>query len=291
MKTILYATDYSKNSVAALNYAHGIAEQMNSRLVVVHVFDNPTILVSEGVNQSFPDLEQTAFEQHRDQLVEFYEEHLGSGWKTPNVQLQSVENISVLKGILSVAEEWHAQIIIVGTRGDSVLREIIMGSTTKQLIENAPCPVMAIPSGAIYKAPKKIIYATAFEEEDVYAIKRLAEMARAFDATIKVVHIGTEKEYEGTEQMEWFRELLEEKVSYDKIDFKFFFSDDILNSLQMYIKETNADLVVMLERENKSILKKWFHTSLVKKMESENKVPLLSFREGNHQLFYFSAAL
>jgi len=291
MKTILYATDYSNNSVAALKYAQKIAEQMDSRLVVVHVFDYPTVLGTEGFAEPFPHLEETAFKNHRGQLEEFCQEHLGSGWEAPHVLLQPVENTSVIKGILSVAEEWHAQMIVVGAKGESALGEIIMGSTTKQLIGKAPCPVMAIPSHTSYNPPKTIVYATAFEEEDIYAIRKLAEMAKAFDAEIKVVHISTEKDYEGTQQMEWFKEMLEEKVLYDKIEFKLFFSADIFESLQRYLQDVNADMMVMLEREKKGIVKKWFATSLVKKMESSGQVPLLSFREGNHQLFYFSAVL
>ena len=291
MKTILYATDYSENSVAALKYAHNLTEQMGIRLVVTHVFDYPTVLGSEALSEPFPQLEKDAFKTHRAKLEVFYEEHLGSGWKASNVQLQAVENKSVIKGILSTAEEWHAQMIVVGTKGGSALREIIMGSTTKQLIEVAPCPVMAIPADASHTTFKTIVYATDFEEEDVYAIRKLSEMAKRFDAEIKIVHISTKEEYKGEMQMEWFKEMLREKVAYDKMEFKLLFSDDIFESLRIYLGDVNADLMVMLEREEKSLFKKWFHRDLVKKMESYGRVPLLSFREGNHQLFYFSAVL
>ena len=291
MKTILYATDYSKNSVAALKYAHNISEQMGTRLVVTHVFDYPTILGTKGLDEPFPHLEETAIKQHRKKLEEFYEEHLGSGWKDPKVQLQSVAHKSVVKGIISTAEEWHAQMIVVGTKGESALREIIAGSTTKKLITKAPCPIMVIPSDASYTTPKTIVYATDFEEEDVYAIRKLAEMAKAFDADIKVVHIITESDYEGTTQMDWFKEMLKAKVTYAKMAFKLVFSENIFESLQLYLAEVNADIIVMLEREDKGIFKDWFHRDLVKKMESYGEVPLLSFREGNHQLFYFSAVL
>lgn len=291
MKTILYATDYSMNSVAALKYAQGIAVQMNSRLVVLHVFDNLTILGTDSLGQPVLDFDGTIYKQHRMQLKKFCEDHLSSDGEIPKLQLQATENSSVVKGILSIAEEWHAQIIVVGTKGESAIREMILGSTTKQLIKRAPCPVMAIPANLEYKSPRTIVYATAFEEEDVYALRKLSEMAQAFDANIEVVHISTKKEYEGTEQMEWFKEALYKKVSYAKIDFKCFFSDNILQSLQQFLEEVDADMVVMLEREKRSILEKWFSTSLVKKMESQSKVPLLSFREGNHQLFYFSAVL
>ncbi|MBT8307357.1 MAG: universal stress protein [Maribacter sp.] len=291
MKTILYTTDFSNNSVAALKYAYKMSEQMETRLVVAHVFNYPTIIGMEGLDEPFPHTEESAFKMHRTKLEEFCQEHLGNVWKNPNIQLQAVENNSVVKGIIATAEEWHAYLIVVGMKGGSVIREMIMGSTTKHLIEKAPCPVLSIPTNTSYIQPKIIVYATDFEEEDVYAIRKLAEMADQFDAVIKIVHIATQKEYQGDLQMEWFKKTLKEKVSYERIDFEVLFSEDIFNTLRIYLGDINADLMVMLERGHKSIVKKWFHRDLVKKMESYGKVPLLSFRGSNHQLFYFKHAL
>ncbi len=268
-----------------------MAEQMDTRLVVTHVFDYPTILGFEGIDEPFPDLEESAFTSNRSKLKNFCEEHLGSVWKAQNIQLEAVENKSVIKGIISVAEEWHAYLIVIGMKGGSALREMIMGSTTKHIIEKAPCPILSIPSDANHIPIKTIVYATDFEKEDVYAIRKLAEMAEQLDAAIKVVHISTKEEYKGEMQMEWFKTILQEKVKYMRMDFEILFTEDVFNALRTYIQDTNADLMVMLEREHKSILKKWFHHDLVKKMESYSRVPLLSFRGTNHQLFYFKVAL
>ena len=291
MKTILYATDFSENSVSALKYAHKMANQMGTRLVICHVFGYPVILGMEGLDEPFPHSEENAYKHHRSLLEEFCQKHLGNGWKAPEVQLQAVKNQVAVKGIIATADEWHAYLIVVGVKGESALREFIVGSTTKHLINKAPCPVLAIPADASYQPIKTIVYATDFEEEDVYAIRKLAEMAEQFEAEISIVHISNEKEYEGEAQMEWFKDLLEKKVTYKRIDFKLLLSKDIFESLRLYLGEVNADLMVMLEREQKGILKKLYHRDLVKKMEAYGKVPLLSFRKGNHQLFYFSTAL
>lgn len=291
MKTMLYATDYSENSIAALKYAKEMAKQLKYRLVITHVFDFPIVLGLEGLDEPFPHEDENGFKRHRNKLERFCEEHLGSTWKAPNIQLQPAEHNSVAKGIISVAKEWHAQIIITGVKGQNTLRELIMGSTTKRLIERAPCPVLAIPVDANYTPIKTVVYATDFEEEDVYAIRKLAEMAEKLQADIKIVHISTRDEYKGEMQLDWFKDLLGKKVTYNKMEFMLLFSEDVFKSLHDYLSDVNADLMVMLEREHEGLLKEWFHRDLVKRMETYGKVPLLSFREGNHQLFYFSAAL
>ena len=291
MNTILYATDYSENSAAALKYAHALSRQLVNRLVITHVFDYPTVLGSEVLSEPFPNLEKDNFKMHRSKLEKFCAEHLGDQWDTPNIALEIEENKSVIKGIISVAEKWHAQIILVGMKGGSGLREILMGNTAKQLIEKAPCPILAVPGDASYTAIEKIVYATDFEEEDIYAIKKLVEIAKPLDAEIKVVHISTKEEYAGNPQMEWFKETLVEKVTYEKMTFQVLFSENIYDSLRIYLGDVGADLMVMLEREKKGFIKKWFHKDIVIKFESYGRVPLMSFRDGHHQLFYFSAVL
>jgi nucleotide-binding universal stress UspA family protein len=291
VKTILYCTDYSENSKAALKYAYHMAKQMETRLVISHVFDIPTILGTENLDEPFPHLEVSAHKSHRFKLEEFCDEHLGSSWQDPNIVLEAFENKSVVDGIISVASEWHAYLIILGIKGGSEIREMIMGSTTRHLLAKAPCPVLSIPSDASYMAIKNIVYATDFEEEDIYALRKLVEMAQQLKAVIKVVHISTKDEYQGDMQMDWFKKMLSEKVTYELIDFELLFTEDVFETLRIYLGDTNADLVVMLEREHKGILKNIFHRDLVKKMESYGRVPLLSFRGANHQLFYFKQAL
>ncbi|SIR21237.1 universal stress protein [Maribacter ulvicola] len=291
MKTILYCTDYSENSIAALKYAYHMAKQMKTRLVISHVFDYPTILGTDNLDEPFPHLDETAHKSHRFKLEEFCDEHLGKSWQDPTIILEAFEDKSVVHGIMAVAVEWHAYLIVLGIKGGSAIREMIMGSNTKHLIEKAPCPVLSIPSDASYMPIKNIVYATDFEEEDVYAIRKLVEMAQPLMATINVVHISTKDEYKGDMQLEWFKEMLGEKVTYELIEFKLLFTEDVFESLRVYLGDTNADLVVMLERAHKGILKNIFHKDLVKKMESYGRVPLLSFRGSNHQLFYFKQAL
>ena len=287
MKTILYATDYSKNSAAALKYAHALSTQLDSRLVITHVFDYPTVLGTKGLDEPFPNLEESAFKMHRSKLEDFCKEHLASDYDAPNVQLETVENKSVIKGILSKADEYHAHLIVVGMKGASGIREIIMGSIAKQLIEKAPCPVMAIPADTSHMEIKKIVYATDFMEEDVHAIQKLVEIAEPLHAEIKVVHISTNEEYAGDLQMIWFKNTLKERVTYPKIDFQLLFSETVFDSLRIYLGDVGADLMVMLEREKQGFFKKWFHQDLVKKMESYGRVPLMSFNEHNHQILYF----
>ena len=79
--------------------------------------------------------------------------------------------------------------------------------------------------------------------------------------------------------MLWFKEMLKEKVTYEKISFEFRLSDDILNTLKDYLKEVDADILVMLEREGRTLIPNLWHFDLVKRMKLERLVPLLSYQK------------
>ena len=170
MKTILYASDYSKNSVAALKYAQKLSAMVNARLVVTHVFGHP--MVTEGmVTENLPKIRKQTLIKHRAKLQDFCQQHLGGQWKTMNLQIAPVEALAILDGILAIAIDWRAELIVVGAKGQSAFQDVLLGTTTKRLIMKATCPVLAIPSRTGFTAPKTIVYATDFEQEDVYAIQ------------------------------------------------------------------------------------------------------------------------
>lgn len=287
MKTILYATDYSKNSIAALKYAKKLSTKVGAYLVVTHVFGYP--IVAEGAFiEHMPDIRKQNLKTHRAKLKEFCQQNLDDQWNAKHIKIAPVEDLTILDGILAIAADWRAELIIVGAKGESALQDVLLGTTTKRLLKKAACPILAIPSEARFTAPKTIVYATDFEQEDVYAIRKTVELAERFKSKIKVVHISTKKEYAGEIQMEWFKNALAEKVTYEHLDFKMFFSEDIFESLRSYLEEVGADLVVMLEREKHGFLKKLLHRDLVKKMHSYGEIPLLSFNEANLDVLDFT---
>lgn len=288
MKTILYATDYSENSVAALKYAHTISSKMNAKLLVVHVFDYPTMLddLSLKGEDPFPDIEGDAFKKHNSKLNKFCNKILNNDLRNLNIEMEAIENKSVVKGIVLKADEIDALLIVMGMIGGSALREIIMGNTTKHLLEKSPCPVLTIPSDASHTQIETIVYATDFEEEDLGAIDKLTEIAKPLNAKIRIVHISSLEESVGIGQMNDIREKIKKHIKYPNIDLDIFHSEDVFNDLKVYLRKVNADLIAMLERENKSLSSLIFHRDLVKRMESYGRVPMIIFNAKNQGIFH-----
>ena len=278
MKALLYATDYSDNSVAALKLANDLRKKFKCKLYVTHVFDISATFIST-VSIAYARMQEAAFRDHRAKLLEFCVKHLGRDAQTNGIKILIGEHSITSHGILEKAAEIEPDYILVGTKGSSAVREFLLGSTASALIEKSEFPVLTIPPRFTEGQFSTIVYATAFEEADIIAVQRIVELAQAFDSSLKLVHISTKNEYSGADQKEWFRELLTEKVAYANTHIELKIADDVFGALNEYLDEVNPQLLVMLEREGHSLIANLWHRDLVKRMKLEIDVPLLSFHK------------
>jgi nucleotide-binding universal stress UspA family protein len=280
MKTILYATDYSENSVAALHFSYTLSKVLNANLVALHIFELPLTLAST-VSYTYSRKEVLAFSDHRKKLIAFCTEHLKNESEPLNITWKVDEGKPVSDIIIKNVKELKAEFIVVGAKGGSRLRKILLGSSTTALINTATCPVLVVPEDADFRGIKKIVYATDFEGVDIFTIENLVRLAEPFKADVHLVHVFAKKSETSENQMDWFKGMLQHKVSYERIKFEIRYGDNIFSSLQKYINEIEPDLFAMLERENHSLIKNLGHYDLVKRMKNEGHIPLLSYHKKN----------
>jgi nucleotide-binding universal stress UspA family protein len=270
MKRILHATDYSENSIPALKYAFNLSKKLNASLFVIHVFDSLPLGLDGEKNNN-----------HLSILAEFCELHYNGDIDELDISFDAIEDKSIVHAILKKSYSLHADLIITGTKSEKVLKELLIENTVKKLIEKAPCPVLSIPKEHNSHLIKTIVYASDLGENDISAIFDLVFIAKPHNAIIKIVHISLKEDDAMRRKLEWFIELLNEKVAYNKIDIEIIYSENIFESLKKYLDENNADIVTMLERKSKGIMNMLFHIDLVKKMETLGNIPLMSFNENN----------
>ena len=168
---------------------------------------------------------------------------------------------------------------MVGTKGKSVIKEVLLGGTTKALVKKSPVPVLAVPKYAELRDYNKVLYASDFREVDLEAMKQMIDLLKPNEPEIRVLHISTDNDYKSVEKMEWFKEMIREKIGYENITFELMLSGNIFDTLNKYMSEDDYDMLVMLEKEPSGIIDKLFHQGLVSKMEFRTWIPLLSFNE------------
>ena len=138
-KAILSPIEFDENSLAALSAAKQLGLTYNATVYVLHVV--PIILVpGEGyIVYSLEEQEQKA----RKAVTDITDEHLGG------VKHEIITKIGdIALSVLQVAEEIHADLIVMATHGRTGLGHFLLGSVAEKVVREAPCPVLTVrPTG------------------------------------------------------------------------------------------------------------------------------------------------
>lgn len=139
---ILFSTDFSEESLAALPWAKRMGESLNAEIhCVTAVQDLVPFTPMMAIPVTLPDIEDLG-EQAQGQLNELVQEHLSGAEKSPIAK--------VLKGrpadeIAKYANEINATMIVMATHGRSGVAHMFMGSTAEGVLRQAECPVLTVP--------------------------------------------------------------------------------------------------------------------------------------------------
>lgn len=148
---VLVPTDGSENAERAVRFSAQVADrrhQAEVTVIFVHLLVSP--LSSVGALTPAPEQHLHDFsDEERERAQEIVDRAVAevrSLVTSPDVTVTGrvVVDSQVDEGILQVAKEINADIIVVGTRGLSPLRGAIMGSVSHSLIGKANCPVLVV---------------------------------------------------------------------------------------------------------------------------------------------------
>jgi universal stress protein A len=137
---ILVAVDFSENSNRALATAIDLAGKFEASIDLVHAFASlipaiypydigiPDALMRDARNSAKEMLQADSDKVHAAHIV---------------VRTHLTE-VPAAGAIARVAEEVGADLLVVGTRGHSGLKHILMGSVAERTIREAPCSVLVV---------------------------------------------------------------------------------------------------------------------------------------------------
>ncbi|WP_233837795.1 universal stress protein [Paraburkholderia sp. ZP32-5] len=145
---ILVALDGSDTASRAFDAALTLAAESGAELMPLYVIDVP--ILAYDVPGFDPCVIQDAFIDEGKNIVAEAQGRLASrGVKgTPRVEETSVPGEDVAGRIISAAEHWHADAIVMGTHGRRGLRRLMLGSVAERVLRGASCPVLMIPARA-----------------------------------------------------------------------------------------------------------------------------------------------
>jgi len=142
-KTLVFPTDFSDASLAAIPWARRLAAVLDADVHCICVVEEPHIIGPYGVGSiAIPSGEELA-QNTGPHLDEFAAKHFG--------ELSGASVARVLIGrpadeIVNYAESQEAVMIVMATHGYSGLKHIVLGSTAEAVLRRAKCPVFSVRS-------------------------------------------------------------------------------------------------------------------------------------------------
>ncbi len=143
---ILYPTDFSERSLAALALAVDLAQRYGAELHCLHVVDMPEGFILEDgymlplTTEYQPDYGKLK-EAAEAQIEQFVTQHM------PDLR-DSVRKVVVLgkpfAEIIRYAREQNIDLIVLGTHGRSALGSMLLGSVAEKVVRKAPCAVLTV---------------------------------------------------------------------------------------------------------------------------------------------------
>ncbi len=132
-KTILFPTDFSTASDAALRHAESLARASGSRLLIVHVEEPP---LAYGGGELYYGLPEPNSERIRAMLE-------GVRPSDPAVTFEHRLTMGdPAAEVVRIAGEEGAEMIVLGTHGRTGLTRLLMGSVAELIVRRASCPVL-----------------------------------------------------------------------------------------------------------------------------------------------------
>jgi nucleotide-binding universal stress UspA family protein len=193
IKRILFATDFSRWTRRAEDYAYALACSWRASLTVLCVAEFPP-----GLNPTYPVNQQ----------------YLGDLLKTASSQLDDLKGRGESRGIaittrmasgipseevIAAAQAEDSDLIVVGTRGKTGLAHVLLGSTAERVIRGAPCPVLTVRTEpadnedeSVLSRPvtlERILVPVDFSDCSLDALKYAVVVAKQAQASLMLLHV------------------------------------------------------------------------------------------------------
>jgi nucleotide-binding universal stress UspA family protein len=272
MKNILVPFDFSHHSRNALEYAAQLAAKANAKLCIFHAYDRSEVL--EGVKVATT---VSAMEDIQKKLAKQFE------MPEANITGKVVQG-EFIEEVMEFIEKSKFDMIALGTRGASGLRELLVGSYTVNLMQEVrSIPMLVVPEKADFIPLRNILLCSDLHEiADDNALDLVKELAMMYNADVRLAHVektkgGSNPTYEKVLEKRREMHIFEPEVD---CTYKRIVASDLLSGLKFYMdKKKDNDIVAMVYREH-SFIETIFGMNHTHEMAYHTTVPLLVLPEG-----------
>ena len=191
MKKILVPCDFSDAAVQAFKFAVEIANQSKGEVLLLNVIELPVmhdtmLMPTLNFEEAFiKDMKANAGKN----FAKMKEKWAKEGPKVTSF----VEYGPTAHTINDFAKDKKVDLVVMGTKGASGMKEFFVGSNTEKIVRWSPVPVIAVKKSIKASSIKNIVFPNTLEdnmEQDEFILKVKA-LQNFFKAKLHIVYINT----------------------------------------------------------------------------------------------------
>lgn len=280
MRKILVPIDFSEQSSNAFNFAIDLATKSAGEIKLLHVIplsvlrDSPRIPVNTYRQPLIDELKSVAHLK----FCHLIHEHNG---ETLNISADVVINNHVHQTIAEYAEKENVDVLIIGTKGASGMRELLIGSNVEKIVRLSPVPLIAIKKYTKGTAIRNIVFPNTLDTENQEdLVTKVKILQNFFGARLHILCINTPALAKSDAEI---RELLKAFVRrYMLKDYTinvFNYSDEEAGILE-YTRQITGDIISMATRGLRG-LAHFFSGSIAEDVVNHVQYPVWTYRTGS----------
>lgn len=274
MKTILLPTDFSKNSINAIQYAIDMFQNTECDFYLLNIqkassFISDDIMVMSSSTTIYQTLISAAKKSIDNIILKIKAKHSNDKHHFHSI----VDYDNLIDSINQVTKIHNVDLIIMGTKGASGLEKVIFGSNTVHVMQRCHAPVLAIPDNCKFNGLHKVLFTTNhLELHSIDELKWLKYFNALYNSELDILHIKDEKH----STYEVFSNEVIFKTHFIGAIHKYIAinSKDIFEIINKYITENQIEMFVMLSAKH-SFLDRLFAKHPVETFGFRIDVPFL----------------
>jgi nucleotide-binding universal stress UspA family protein len=281
IKRILYTTDFSDASRAALPVVGAIARHYGARIYAAHVWSPPIYpMVSPEVVSVMDRQQQKEVQEELERLLRM-QALAGTSGET------IVRRGAPAEQLERVVREHNIGLAVAGTHGITGFRHRVLGSVAEELVRSLSCPVLTVGPRLAERFKKlerieNILFPTDFSEESLAVFPYLASLAHEYQSHLTVLHVlprETARNPEAKKLAEPLRKQMEKALCHQisprcSVDFVIA-SGDAAETILAHAHRGNADLIGLGVRCATDIAQQ-FRQTVAYRILAEAECPVLT---------------
>jgi len=280
MKNILLLTDFSDNSMNAIEYAIKFFKNSECNFFLLHVnrlnvleeADTPYITNDEVINEVYIKPAKTQLRNILKRILKIFPNNNNHRYYTLTDYSFFIE--SIRKHVV----DRKIDMIVMGTKGSSGLKKYIIGSNTGDVITKVKCAILVIPENAKFSKIKEIAFPTDFAlNYNLNTLQPISEILEAYNSYLGILHISQSDKDLNTDQQK-NKELLDDYFNNRKHGFYFLTNKKIENAIQCFVESRGVDLITMVAK-NLNYFQRLLFLPKVKEISYHTDIPFLVLHE------------